>query len=145
MHVEPREKYFIYSNRNHIQHYGEYSNTPLEGTNYGLKHSSISTHPGLSMDNSMVILSIQPDKHMKVINGKVLRQNKKECLNYIEKVHSKLTNMASSIISNMMAMISKYDTVRTSVEEWRVKNKVLSSTHKSLIPEFDVLSTVFFC
>ena len=71
----------------------------------------------------MVILSIQSDKHMKVINGKVLRQNKKECLNYTQKVHSKLTNMASSMISNMMAMISKYDTIRTSVKEWRVKKK----------------------
>ena len=54
-----REKYFIHSNRSRIQHYGEYSNTPLEGTNFGLKHATISTHPGLLMDNSMVILSLQ--------------------------------------------------------------------------------------
>ena len=64
-HVLPHEKYFLYSHRSNIRHYGEYSNTPLEGTNFGLKHSSISTHPGLSMDSSMVILSFFSDKHVK--------------------------------------------------------------------------------
>ena len=64
-HVLLHEKYFLYSQRNHIRHYGEYSNTPLEGTNFGLKQSSISTHPGLSMDSSMVILSLLSDKNVK--------------------------------------------------------------------------------
>ena len=49
-HILPHEKTFLYCLRNNIRHYGEYSNTPLEGTNFGLKHSSIATHPGLSMD-----------------------------------------------------------------------------------------------
>ena len=47
-HVLLHEKYFIYSQRNGIQHYGEYSNTPLDGTNFSLHHSSISTHHRLS-------------------------------------------------------------------------------------------------
>ena len=45
-HVLPHEKTFLNCLRKNIRHYGEYSNTPLEGTNNGLKHSSISTHPG---------------------------------------------------------------------------------------------------
>ena len=66
--------------------YGEYSNTPLEGTNYGLKHASVSTHPGLSMDNFMVILSVQSDKHVVKTNGVVIRDNKRHSLNYVNSV-----------------------------------------------------------
>ena len=143
--VVPYEKNFIYCNRKDVRHYGEYSNTPLEGTNNGLKHASIGTHPGLSMDNSMVILSLQSDKHVKKINGNVIRQNTKECLNYTDKIHNKLTSLASSMISNMMSLVSRYDTVRTGEKEWRVKKKKASSGNyrKTCIPDFDVLSIVY--
>ena len=76
-HVLIHEKHFLSCNRNKIRHYGEYSNTPLEGTNYGIKQSSISTHPGLAMDSSMVILSVQSDKHVVKTNGKVMNNNQK--------------------------------------------------------------------
>ena len=43
--------------------------------------SSIGTHPGLSMDNLMVILlSVQSDKNLVKTNGKVMRANKKTVL-----------------------------------------------------------------
>ena len=35
-HILPHENTFLYCIRSKIRHYGEYSNTPLEGTNYGL-------------------------------------------------------------------------------------------------------------
>ena len=113
-HVVIHEKHFLYCNQNKIRHYGEYSNTPLEGTNYGIKHSSISTHSGLAMDSSMVILSVQSDKHVVKTNGKFMNDNKKICLNYKEKVHSKLTVMASSMLSNLFKYITKYETIRIS-------------------------------
>ena len=76
-HVITHENYFLYCNQNKIRHYGEYSNTPLEGTNFGIKHASISTNPGLAMDSSMVILSVQPDKHVVKASSKVVKANKK--------------------------------------------------------------------
>ena len=57
-HILIHEKYFFYCFWNEIRHYSEDSNTSLEGTNYGLKHSSISTLPGLSMNSCMAIVSI---------------------------------------------------------------------------------------
>ena len=72
-HVLIHEKHFLYCNCS-SRHYGEYSNTPLEGTNYGIKHASISTNPGLSMDNSIVIMSLQSDKHVVKMNRKVIRE-----------------------------------------------------------------------
>ena len=72
-HALLHEKYFLYSHKNHICHYGEYSNTPIEGTNFDLKYSSISTHLGLSMDSSMVILSLLSDKHVKNVNSNVIK------------------------------------------------------------------------
>ena len=49
--VITHENYFLYCNWNTIRHYVEYSNTPLEGTNFEIKHLALSTHPGLSMDS----------------------------------------------------------------------------------------------
>ena len=46
-HILPHEKTFLYCLQNNIRY--EYSNTPIEGTNFSLKHSSIATHPGLSI------------------------------------------------------------------------------------------------
>ena len=142
-HVQTHENYFLYCHRNNIRHYGEYSNTPLEGTNYGIKHSSISTHPGLSMDNSMVILSVQSDKHVCRTNGKVIQANKKNCVNYKESVHRRLTVMASSMLSNLMHHSSKYDSIRINQNEWLVrKTYVPPPSRKGYIPDFDVIQTV---
>ena len=60
MFVCKHDKYFLYCNRNSIRYGGEYS--AFEGTNFGLKDTNISTHPRLSIDNSMVILRFQSDK-----------------------------------------------------------------------------------
>ena len=143
-HVIPYEIFFIFCNRNNVRHYGEHSNTPLEGTNNALKHSSMSTHPGLSMDNSMVILSLLSDKHVQKINGNVIHQNRRECLNYLDNVHNKLTSMASSMMANMMEIVTRYDTIRVGETEWRVKKKKTPSSNpkRSCIPDFDVLSIV---
>ena len=45
--VLTNEKYFLYCNRNEVRHNGEYSNAPIEGTNFSIKHSSVSTNPCL--------------------------------------------------------------------------------------------------
>ena len=145
-HVLLHKKYFIYSQRNHIRHYGEYSNTPLEGTNYGLKHSSISTHPGLSMDSSMVILSLLSDKHVKKVNSNVIKQNKRQCMNYTNEVHDKLTVRASSMVSNLVSLSNRYKCIRVGPKEWKVR-KTFDKNQKrrgimSCIPDFDVLQTV---
>ena len=122
-HVLPHEKSFLYCLRNHIRHYGEYSNTPLEGTNYGLKHSSISTHPGLSMDNSMIILSQLSEKHVTKVNSNVVKQNKKNCVNYKEKVHNKLTILGSSMLANTISIVKRYECIRNHHQIWKVREK----------------------
>ena len=86
-HVITHENCFLYCNWNTIMHCGEYSNTPLEGNNFGINHSAISTHPGLAMDSSMVILSMQSVKHVVETNSKVVKANKKNCGNFTEKVY----------------------------------------------------------
>ena len=136
--------YDFFCNRDEVRRYGEYSDTPLEGTNNGFKHSSISTHPGLFMDNYMVILSLLSDKHVQQINGNVIRQNRRECLNYADISHNKLTGMASSMIANMIEIVPRYKTIRVGETEWRVKKKKTPSSNprRSCIPDFDVLNIV---
>ena len=119
-------------------------NTPLEGTNNGLKHSSISTHQGLSMDNSMVILNLLSDKHVQNINGNVIRHNRRERINYLDNVHNKFTSMASSMIANMIKIVPQYETIRVGDTEWRFKKKKRPSSKpiRSCIPDFDVPNIV---
>ena len=107
----PDEKHFLFGCQNDIRQYGEYSNTPLEGTNFGLKHSSISTHPGLSMDSSMMILSVQSDKDVKKTHSKVIKHCKRHCLKYRGEIHDKLTRMASSMTSNIIALVDRYECI----------------------------------
>ena len=142
-HVLTHENYFLFCHRKDIRHYGEYANTPLEGTNFGIKHSSIGTHPGLSMDNSMVILSVQSDKHLVKTNGKVMKANKKHCVNYKLKVHNKLTVMASSMLSNLIEYSSRYKCIRIGITEWLVRKKEPGeNVRKMYIPDFDVIQKV---
>ena len=124
-HVLPYENIFLYCLRSNIRHYGEYSNTPLEGTNFGLKHSSISTHPGLSMDNSMMILSQLSNKHITKVNSTVIRQSNKQCVNYKNKVHDKLTIMGSSMLANTYSLVNRYKCIRVDVALWKVRKKIL--------------------
>ena len=55
-HILTCETYFLFYHQNEVWYYGEYSNTSLKGTNLGIKLSSISTHPRLSMENLMIYL-----------------------------------------------------------------------------------------
>ena len=56
---------------------------PLEGTNFGLKHVSLSTYPVLSMDNPMVIFSEESHKHnISKTNGKVIKYSKRHYVHY---------------------------------------------------------------
>ena len=142
-HVLTHENYFLFCYQNKLRHYGEYNNTSLEGTNFGIKHSSIGTHPGLSMDNLMVILSVQSDKHLVKTNGKVMRANKKNCVNYKLKVHDKLTVMALSMLSNLIEYSSRYICMRVGATEWLVRKKKLGDNMKKMyIPDFDVIQKV---
>ena len=111
-HVLIHEKHFLYCNRNNIRRYVEYSNTPLEDTNFGIKHASISTHPGLSMDNLMIIMSLQSDKHVVKTNRKVIRDKQRHCRNYKKLVHDKLNIVASYMLSSLMNRIKHYESIR---------------------------------
>ena len=143
-HVLVYEKHFLFCHHNDIRHYAEYSNTPLEGTNFGLKHSSISTHPGLSMDSSKMILSVQSDKHVKKTHSKVIKHCKRHCLNYQGERYDKLTRMASSMMSNIIALVDRYESIRVSETEWMVRKKDTSRSQQSkiAIPDFNVLQKV---
>ena len=101
----------LFCDQNKIRHYGEYSDTPLEGTNFGIIHLSIATHPGWSMDNLMVIFSVQSDNHVIETNWKEIRANKKNCVSYKGNVHSKLTVSVSSILSILMENVTKGGTI----------------------------------
>ena len=73
---------------------------PLKERITAKKYSSIlSSHPGLSMDSSFVIFSVQSDKHVVKTNVIVIWDNKRHCLNYQNNDHDKLNIVVCSILS----------------------------------------------
>ena len=124
-HVLVHEKHFLFCHQNDsIRHYWEYSNTPLEGTNFGLTHSSISTHPGWSMDSPMMILSVQSDEHVKKTHSKVIKHCERHCLNYRGEIHDKFTRMTSSMMPNIIILVDRYGGIRVNETEWMVRKKI---------------------
>ena len=117
-----------------------FSSEPTSGTYKN--DASISTHPGLSMDNSMVIMSLQSDKHVVKTNGKVIRDNQRHCRNYKNNVHDKLATVASSILSTLLNRIKYYETIRISTYVWKIKKKEYNRDRRSYIPDIDIINTV---
>ena len=113
----------------------------LGGTNFGSKHSSISTHPGLWLDSSTMILSVQSDKHVKKTYSKVIKHYIRHCSNYWGEIHYKLTRMASSMMPNIIALMERYECIRVSETEWMVRKKCyFGTTIENGYPRFWYLS-----
>ena len=98
------------------------------------------------MDNSMVILSQLFEKHVTKVNSNVIKQNKKHCVNYKEKVHDKLTILGSSMLANTISIVNRYGCIRNDHESWKVRKKMnnVNSTRSKIFctPNFDVINTI---
>ena len=55
--IETHDSKYLFCMRKHIRHYAEYSNTILEGCNFGIKFHSASVCPATRIDNCFTITS----------------------------------------------------------------------------------------
>ena len=98
----------------------------------------------LYMDSSTVIW-IQSDEKIVKTSKILMQDNNKNCVNYEGKVNGKLTIMATSMLSNLIELFRRYNTVRLSTTTWVVKKKTPIngiSIQKTCIPDFDILHKV---
>ena len=93
----------LFIHRKNVCHYFGYSNTPLEGENYALKHSAVHTHPQLLLQNSLQIVSQLAEKRFSEIVDRVVTLDGKVSTNFIQSVHNKLTPPSSSELSYLIA------------------------------------------
>ena len=118
-HVITHVNYFLYCNWNTIRHYGEYSKTPLEGTYFEIKHSAISTHPGLSMPmlsnliaNTFRYESIQISNNDWVVRKKKVQVTSKKMyipdFDFVQKITSYKTD---NLIIRQLHCICQYSEV----------------------------------
>jgi len=142
------EKWILFCYRKHIRHYGEYSNTPLEGTNFSIKHSAISTHPQLSLENSFQIISRQSKKKISSVQSDVLYQSKTQPTHHkLSAVHSKLTIAGSEELRNIEIKSKYYVSYKISDVEWCVirDSSTFKELEKMVVPIFNRKYTVKLC
>lgn len=144
-HVLTWEKWILFCHRRTIRHYGEDTNCPLEGTNYGAKHSSVGTHPQLPLENTFDILSTQSQKKIVSLQDKVINQSKSTPTHCkLDAIHCKITIPASEELRNTEYSSKKYKSMKVSDVEWKVYREKSSFRHlnSTVLPIFDRVYSV---
>ena len=79
------EEWYAFYKHNDVQHNEEYSNTPLEGTNNTIKHSSSSTHSQMKIGSAIWILCEQSSQKIAI---------KKPIFTCIQTRHQQITKIS---------------------------------------------------
>ena len=144
-HVLTWEKWILFCHRRTIRHYGEDTNCPLEGTNYGAKHSSIATHPQLPLENTFDILSTQSQKKVVSLQDNVITQSNSTPTHCdLSAIHCKITIPASEELRNTEHYSKKFKSVKVADTEWKVYREKSSfrELNKIVVPIFDRVYSV---
>ena len=142
-HVFNWEKDMLFIHRKNVRHYFEYSNTPLEGENYALKHSGVRTHPQLPLQNSLQIVSQLAEKRFSEITDRVVTLDGKVSTNSIQSVHNKLTPTSSSELSYLVGATKYFISHRLDGKKWLVtRNRQYDYLIKTVVPRFRRVRTV---
>ena len=144
-HVLTWEKWILFCHRRTIRHYGEDTNCPLEGTNYGAKHSSVATHPQLPLENTFEILSTQSQKKVVSLQDNVITQSNSTPTHYdLSAIHCKITIPASEELRNTEHLSKKFKSVKVAETEWKVYREKSSfrELNKIVVPIFDRVYSV---
>ena len=146
-HITQQEEWYAFYNRSDLCHNEEYSNTPLEGTNSAIKHSSSSTHPQMSMSNAMRNLCEQSRQKMTIYRANHHVNMEKNSTNFETKpVHDRVTMFASSKIWGLFKASKNFKCLRISLDTWKVCrcSSAMNATSDKHIPKFNRVHTVKF-
>ena len=146
-HVIQQVEWYAFYNRKEIRRNEEYSNTPLEGTNNAIKHSSSSTHPQMSMSNAIRILCEQSTQKMAIKRAHHQVNMQKISTNFESKpMHDRITMFASSEILGLCKASKNFKCLRIQSNTWQVCRCSISynTTHDRHIPKFNRIRTVKF-
>ena len=134
------ESKFLFCIRKHGIHYGEYSNTVLEGCNNAIKHHSSSVTPATRLDNSFTIISNNCDMKNNQMDSDVQNQFNKS-VKVINKdmmmCKTHLTQVAFEMVMASYHAIKSLKCHRYDDSTWLVtRTKASYTAIKSVIPKF---------
>lgn len=149
-HVFKHEQYFACYKYNSYRSFGDYSNTPLEGTNGGLKYCYFAVKPNMTLTKSCTQMFRQDErKHQEKIRSgfsnlsKVklyaLKDDSFDSSRLVPKVHGQFKEEYERSVN--------YCSLRTNEHEWtvRVVEKPFEGENKYLIPIFKRYRLVHRC
>ena len=144
--IETHESKFLFCIRKHVRHYGEYSNTVLEGCNNAIKHHSSSVTPATRLDNSFTIISNNCDMKNNQMDSDVQNQFNKS-VKVINKdmmmCKTHLTQVAFEMVMASYHAINCLKCHRYDDSTWLVtRTKASYTAIKSVIPKFKRVRTV---
>ena len=117
--VIPQEPYFCFYLRKASRHFEEYSNSPHEGTNNGLKHCASPVKPTHALAQSMVILSKNGERNI-AKKGRTYNQsnNSTKVYSTIQHCADKLTPIAAHLLEMVWKNRFNYDVIRVEPNEY---------------------------
>jgi hypothetical protein len=119
-HVFPLEDYFAAHHYRDIRCYDEYSNTPLEGTNGGLKYCENSVLPSMGMDEAAVIMIGQDGTKGDSKKRKVSEAFHKTPVYTDSSTSRYITQVAECMLQTQLSESEKYASLRNDDTTWLV-------------------------
>ena len=135
--VFPHESHYVHYKFKHIRTLDEYSNSPLEGTNKGLKYNSSSVLPAMSLGQSSKVMGDQDETKMGIYARSVSRNFNETPLYTNTDTSRRLTVVAECMLREQVDQIECYASVRLNTKTWLVMRCAASkSMQPSPIPKF---------
>ena len=141
--IEPHEKHFLFYLRKHIRHYEEYSNSPHEGTNNGLKIGANCSLPSMLLDTASKRLSDQGMLKYQVFMAQTLKQQ-----NIIKpwnplKCATHLIDRAAALLHQQWEVRERYNRCRVNENTWYlIYKEELRKQRKNIEPLFREVHTL---
>ena len=151
--IIPQEPYFCFYRRKSTRHFEEYSNSPHEGTNNGLKHCASPVKPTHALAQSMVILSKNGERNI-AKKGRTFNQsnNAHKVYSSIDDAADKLTPICAHILESVWKNRLNYSVLKVSPDIFLVSyirstefpDEDVNEEEKMPRPIFQRVRTVYY-
>jgi SWIM zinc finger len=135
-HVFPLEDYFAAHHFRDIRCFDEYSNTPLEGTNGGLKYCENAVLPSMGMDKAAVTIIGQDQTKGDSTKRKASTAFHKTPVYTDTETSRHITQVAECTLQGQLGQAKNYASLRTDEMTWLVTRSALRAANDlgSLLP-----------
>jgi hypothetical protein len=139
-HVFKHEEHFAAHNYNSHRSFGDYSNTPLEGTNGGLKYCNFAVKPNMQISKSASYMICQDEnKYNDKIRAAYSNFSKTRLYGFegeARKATRRIVPEAVGEMSKQITMASSYCSVRTDQAKWQIRVAEERSYTNELMPRY---------